>query len=260
MLEHVLKKYIFERENLEFSLPLAPYHWGTLNETLPFEFAAYSQFLKEHSSELSNSINELQRYIASLMAWEKVLSSLEGEEKFYAISEFVTPIATLAITFPYVIRSRFIYSVAHLSHQANKVELKKSWNDDLPIDTEIQFEQADKYGKLWKPYSKLKLSLEKIAGKSYSLSMYDFRNSYNHRYSPRIELGITGLVKRNVKPDKVSYGFGHVEPILLKDAIPLLKEQHTFCLKAYDKYQILVNKQSSKINQCITNTSADVRR
>ena len=257
MLESILKKYIAEREKLEFDFPLAPYHWDSLNETLPFSLAAYSQFLKEHSSELSNSINEFQRYIVSLMAWEKVIHNLEGDEHFYAISEFITPIATLAITLPYVIRSRFIYSVAHLSHQATQVKLKKSWVDDLPIDDEIYFKEADKYGKPWKRYSKLKQSLENIANKSYIQSMRDFRNSYNHRYSPRIEIGITGLVKRNVNDDgKVSYGFGHIEPILLKDSIPLLKEQHAFCLKAYEKYKGLVNEQTNEINQYITKNSS----
>lgn len=256
MLESILKKYIVERGKLEFDFPLSPYHWDSLNETLPFSFAAYSQFLKEHSSELSNSINEFQRHIVSLMAWEKVIHSLEGDEHFFAISEFVTPIATLAITLPYVIRSRFIYSVAHLSHQASQVKLKKSWSDDLLIDDEIYFKEADTYGNPWKRYSKLKQSLENIANKSYNLSMHDFRNSYNHRYSPRIELGITGLVKRNVNDGKVIYGFGHIEPILLKNAIPLLKEQHAFCLKAHEKYQDLVNEQTNEINQCITKNSS----
>jgi hypothetical protein len=257
MLENTLNKYIVEREKLGFDYPLAPYHWDNLHETLPFEFAAYSQFLKEHSSELSNSVNELQRHIVSLKAWEKVIYSLEGEEKFYALSEFVSPIATLAITLPYVIRSRFIYSIAHLSHQANMVKLKTLWKDDLPIDDEIYFKEADNYGKQWTNYSKLKLSLERIANKSYNVSMHDFRNSYNHRYSPRIELGDTGLVNRNIDSDgKVSYGFGHIEPILLKNAIPLLIEQHSFCLKAYEKYQDLVNEQTNEINQCITIASS----
>jgi len=154
---------------------------------------------------------------------------------------------------PYIIRSRFIYSIAHLSHQANQINLD-NWQDDLPLDGEIYFEQADEYGKSWKKYSKLKLSLEKIANKKYNKLMHDFRNSYNHRYSPRIELGITGLVTRIVNENgKVSYGFGHIDPILLKDAIPLLEEQHLICLKAYQKYQDVVNEQTREINKCITN-------
>jgi hypothetical protein len=256
MLEKILNKYIIEREKLRVNYPLAPYRWDNLNKALPFEFAAYSQFLKEHSSELSNSINDLQMYIVSLKAWEKVISSLEDQELFHAISEFVSPIATLAITLPYVIRSRFIYSVAHLSHQANQIKLKALWCDDLPIDDEIYFKEADKYGSQWKCYKKLKLSLENIANKSYNQTMQDFRNSYNHRYSPRIELGITGLVKRNVYNDgRVSYGFGYIEPILLKDAIPSLIEQHSFCLKAYEKYQSLVNEQTNEINKYLTTIS-----
>ncbi len=246
--QKAVQQYVIERERLSSVAPPAPYNWHALKRTLPIKWMAYGQFLEEHSMELANTINEFRQHIMSLLAWQKVLEDLDEEERHHIVSEFVSPLATLALNMPYVSRSRFIYSIAHLSHQANQTK-QKSWVDDLPIDSEIYFEVADKFGKPWKKYTKLKVTLEKIANKEYAKVTHDFRNKYNHRYSPSIELGLTGLVIRTPKDGMVSYGFGQTEPLVLKDIIPLLKTQHSLCLIAYEKYQDLVNEQISEINK-----------
>lgn len=253
MKQKAIQQYIVESERLGSIGPLAPYDWYTLKNTLPAKWMVYSLFLKEHASELSNTINEFRRYIASLLAWEKVIAGLDQEEKYHVVIEFVSPLATLTLNMPYVIRSRFIYSVAHLSHQANQTK-QKSWVDDLPIDSEIYFEAADKFGQPWKKYTKLKVELEKIANKEYGKATHDFRNKYNHRYSPEIEIGLTGLLTRTVNQDgRVSYTFGQTEPLMLKDIIALLKTQYFLCMISYEKYQALVNEQVVEINNSITN-------
>ncbi len=233
-------------------LAFAEYDWYKLNENLPIEWFAYDQFLSEHARELANTINDLRRYIVSLSAWKEVLENTSGEqEKYNVVTEYVSPIATLALNMPYIIRSRFIYSVAHLSHQANKIK-QDSWIDDFPIDSEIYFEQADKYAKPWKRYTKFKQALEKIANKKYNESTHDFRNKYHHRYSPHIEYGLTGFVTRNVSTEGgVSYGFGETEPLKLKDIIPVLENQYSQCMSAFKKYQDIVNDQILGINQTL---------
>jgi hypothetical protein len=253
--QQALKQYDVERAKLRSVAAYAPYNWDALNSTLPIEWIAYSQFLQEHASELANSINEFRQHIDSLSAWEKVLAGLDQQEKhsIVIVIEFVSPLATLALNMPYVIRSRFIYSVAHLSHQANQLK-QDPWVDDLPVDSEIYFQAADKYGRPWKKYGKLKVALEKLASIAYEEATHDFRNKYNHRYSPRIEIGLTGLVTRTVNADgRVSYGFGQTNPLMLKDIIPLLRTQHTLSLAAYERYQALVSEQITAINTCVAN-------
>jgi len=206
--------------------------------------------LSEHSSELANFINELLRHIKSLEAWKDVIDGKnDDDEKCEIIIEFVSPIATLAINMPYVIRSRFIYSVAHLCHQANQTK-QINWVDDLPLDNEIYFETADKFCALWKRYKKLKLSLEKISNKKFQSDTYDFRHKYHHRYSPSIEIGLTGLVTRNVGDNgAVSYRFGYTEPLKIAQILPALAEQHANCLKAFEEYRKLINEHISTIGQ-----------
>ena len=247
--QKALQKYVVERECIGSIFPLAPNNWYELKKTLPSKWMPYGQFLQEYARELANTINEFGQHIVSLLAWEKVLKGLAEEERHHIVIEFVSPLATLALNMPYVIRSRFFYSVAHSSHQANQSK-QKPWVDDLPIDSEIYCKEADKYGKPWKKYTKLKVALEKIANKKYyGKATHDFRHKYNHRYSPRIEFGLTELITRTVDDNKgVSYRLGQTDPLMLKDIIPLLETQHSLCLSAFKKYQALINEQVTEIN------------
>lgn len=247
------RKFIEKREEVDSTMEIAPYNWFEFPESISAEWLAYSQMLNEHARELSNSLNELNRYIVNLKAWSEILDNLgeDDEKKYQIILEFVSPIATLAINLPYVIRSRFFYSIAHLCHQANRLK-QSPWSDDLPLDAEIYQEHMDNAGKPWgKKFCKLKLALEKVCNKTYQAETLDFRNKYNHRYSPRIEIGITNLVTRNVdKGVYVSYGFGGTQPLKLNTIIPLLENQHSALMNAFVSYQELVNEQIQSIRKC----------
>lgn len=219
---------------------LADYRWYSLPNSLPMELMAYSQMLSDHSQEISNSINELYRYIVNLKVWNQIITNLDNDFKHELIIEMIDPFATLSINLVYVIRSRFIYSAAHLCHQANMVKFREEWKDDLPDDEEIYFQQADLVGSPWKEYKKLKIALEKIGNKKFTESTKDFRNKYNHRYSPRIELGHTEFVKRKVGVGRVSYGMGYTEPLTLALLVPLLSDQYNIFLTALACYKNLI--------------------
>lgn len=63
---------------------------------------------------------------ARLSAWRDVVNKLDDKGKFDVAIEFVEPLATIALNLPYVIRSRFIFATAHLSHQAGMAAMEKS--------------------------------------------------------------------------------------------------------------------------------------
>jgi hypothetical protein len=138
-----------------------------------------------------------------------VVDELDDEGKLNVATEFVDPLATIALNMPYVIRSRFIFAAAHLSHQAGRTIVSKGWKDDLALNDEIYFKQADAAGAPWKTYPKLKTKLERISDHAYQVKTKNFRNTYNHRFSPRIVVGQTNFVARYVdaKTTQVSYGF-----------------------------------------------------
>jgi len=243
------KEFLNNRAAIKPCGPLVPYNWYKLPDPIPNKWMAYSLMLDEHAGEIANTINELQRYITSLKAWQNTIDRNEDKERFEIVIEFVSPLATVAINLPYVIRSRFIYSVTHLCHQANQIK-KQNWVDDLPLDEEIYFDVADRYSSLWQSYNKLKLALEKISNKQFQSDTNNFRNKYNHRYSPKIEIGLTGLVTRNVRDGgKVSYGIGYTEPLKINKLVPALTCQYLNCLKAFKEYQKLIEEQISEIKQ-----------
>jgi hypothetical protein len=133
---------------------------------------------------LANGLNKLTNYTHHLKAWSVALSSMTDQEKFRAVYEYVDPIATVGLTLPYVIKSRFIFATAHLCHQANRASVGAKWQDDLTLDSEIYHQHADKYGSRWRAYKLLKQRLERLGDKTFQTRTHDFRHAYNHRFSP----------------------------------------------------------------------------
>lgn len=233
-----------------FKGKLMPYGWGELPQTLPFEWMAYAEMFKEFSRELANTVNDLTRYTHQLAAWCDVVDKLDDDGKFNVAHEFVDPLATIALNLPYVIRSRFIFAAAHLSHQAGRTKAHNGWKDDLALDDEIYFSQAEMVGGPWKKWTKLKTKLERIGDKTYKAKTKNFRNTYNHRFSPRVVFGQTNMVTRkvNATTKQVSYGFGGTEPLTLKLVVELLEEQCQTCYKAFESFQKLVQEQEKAIS------------
>jgi len=221
---------------------MAPYNWFKLQDKLSGFWMPYGTMLDEHCMGIANSINELLRYICDLEAWGGVIKDHDEDSKFEIIVEFISPIATLAINMPYVVRSRFIYSIVHLCHQCNRTK-DANWVDKLPEENEIWMNMTGKHCSKWKEYAELKAALKKIANEQFNKDTNDFRNKYNHRYSLGIEFGITELVKRREDIGRINYTIGQTNPLKIAQLLPILNDQHNKCILAFKKYQELVNEQ-----------------
>lgn len=220
---------------------IAKYNWYKLHDKLDPLWLPYTLILDEHNLQIANSINQFGDYISNLQGWGNILKNKNDEYKLEIILEFIGPCATLAINMPYAIRDRFIYSIVHLCHQCNRFKDDK-WVDELPEEHKIGPKQADKYCSQWEGYRKLKVALKEIANNQYAEDTKNFRHKYHHRYALGIELGKTERLKRI---DKNKYGIGSTDPLTIDELLPILNNQHENCLKAFDKYQKLVNEQIS---------------
>ena len=259
MLQAYFEKY--QSECLSESFPvklLVDYNWyqHTQPAIADITWMPYHMMLDEFASELANTINELVRLTHRLSCWEKTITPLDDSEKLDVLLEFVFDPATVAINLQYVIRSRFIFATAHLCHQANRALQQTTWLDDLAMDDEIYFKQADQYGAPWKSYGKLKLALEKIANKDFQSSTFDFRNKYNHRFAPCIELGMSGFVTRQVdkKSGQVTYSLGSLPALKLPNIVELLWKQIDICRAAFSCFQVLVHDHLAAIGGTTTKT------
>jgi hypothetical protein len=178
---------------------------------------------------------------------------MTDHEKLDATHEFIDPIATIGLNLPYVIRSRFIFAAAHLSHQANRSREGASWRDEFPLDNEVYFDAADKFFASWRTYTAFKRCVETFGNKEYQTATRDFRNAYNHRFSPRFVIGITRIVTReaDLHAKSVSYSYGGVPALNLDFVARLMDEQYRLGLDAFHSFQALVREHEASITKDI---------
>jgi hypothetical protein len=136
-----------------------------------------------------------------------------------------------------------------LSHQANRT-WDSEWVDDFPLEGAIYLNTTDRYAAPWHGYKRFKLAAEAINGSAFKDATGDFRNAYNHRFSPRFVVGMTGFVTRDVDPStgQVQYGFGGRGPLELSAIVHLLEHERDRCYMAFARFQELVNEQERAIS------------
>jgi hypothetical protein len=253
------RRYLDAFEAMSFEGQYMPYNWGRLPNSLPGSWLIYQWMFDEFSREIANSINQLTDLNHRLKAWSAVTAAASEHENMTATFEFVEPLATVGLTLPSVIRSRIIFAVSHLCHQANRARDGISWKDDLPLDTELHFNTADQYGADWQQYSTLKPRLEKVGDKNYQKATHDFRNSYNHRFSPRVVVGVTSRVTRtvNTQTKRVIYGLGELQPLSLELVTDLLTAQCRNCYAAFGSFQNLIREHEECITGMIVTSTFD---
>lgn len=244
------RAYREARAGLQLAGRFMPYKWYELPERLSAIWMAYGQMLDEFSTELANALNDLTNHVQRLQAWAIVIEPMSDDEKMAATHEFIDVLATNAVNLPYAIKSRFAFAAAHLCHQANMTRDIASWQDDLPLDVEIDLNTSGNYGRGWgKTYNRFKRAIEAIGARAYRDATGDFRNAYNHRFSPRFVIGMTGMVTRNRNEQSGGfyYGFGGREPLALADIVGLLTTECQHCYTAFQALQTLVEKQIDAI-------------
>ena len=225
---------------------IMPYDWTAMPERMAAAWMAYSSMLDDFAREVANAINALTINVRRLHAWGAVLKTLDQDERAEAIHEFVDPIATLCLLTPYAVRSRLIFATAHLCHQVNLYR-ETGWPESsLPQDDEIWMDSADRQGAPWgRRYNKIKTRIEAIGGRRLRNATADFRNAFSHRFSPRVETGITNFATRYFDPatGRASYGFGGTEPLGVDDLTVLLDAELEYCYAAFTAFQALVAEQ-----------------
>ncbi|RJT22640.1 integrase [Chakrabartia godavariana] len=195
--------------------------------------------LEEYASELASIINNLTDNVHRLRAWDAIVATLDDSEKLEVSHEFVDMLGTVALGQPYAIKSRFTFAVGNLCHQANQAADGADWIDDFPNEN-LYLNHIEPYCSQWKNYRKFKLKLEPIAGNKFKVASDDFRNAYQHRFSSRFLVGITGTVRRVSNDAEVSYAFGGNAPLGLSQIADLLEIERDLCYTTFDAFQHLV--------------------
>lgn len=209
---------------------------------------AYRDLAGDAARDLANGINHLIVLTMRLDAWSTVIEGLDVEQKFQLLHEFIQDLAATAILSPYTLKARFYFAIAHLSHQANCVRQGDGWADDiatLPEDWDIKEDVAIRLTKHWRSWKKLIKALNTVDMSGYKTATDDFRSKHTHRFTPRVELGITQPVKRLLAKNdgKASYGIGGTDPLKLEAVVEQLKTQCICLSGCYAEFQKLVVEQ-----------------
>jgi hypothetical protein len=233
---------------MPFGGPFMPYDWWNLPNPLGFMWMPYREMLDEYARGLANIINELTHHVDRLRAWATVLAPLSNAEKMEAAHEFLDILGTVALGLPYAIKSRFAYAAAHLCHQANRTKNPNGWKDEFPDKRALYLNDIDPFCADWDRFRAFKLKVEVIAGTSFKEGSVDYRNAYNHRFSPRLVLGMTDMVTREVdESDAVRYSFGGRGPLDIAVMADLLQIERDRCYEAFSAFQDLVREHEAAI-------------
>lgn len=229
-------------------LLLAPYGHVAMKTTIPIRWAAYHDMCREFLQTLANEINAFGIRIAQLEAWGSVLSGYELNEQMVLRIEFVDSISLAAIGAPYALRSRFIYAVTHLCHQANRLVIDDWKESRMPAEKSIGFKEMVATAGEWEHFDSVRILIEKLSYGTLQAETRDFRNSYQHRLPPHLIHGVSQMVSRQVLDGGgVSYGFGGRPAISLLAIVEALEVQHACAMSAFSALSLLALEQLEKI-------------
>jgi len=236
--------------------PFMPYGWFKPPQTvrLDSEFGlqqmAYRDLADDAARDLANGINHLIGLTMRLEAWGSVIEALDVQQTNQLLHEFVQDLASTALLSPYTLKARFFFAVAHLSHQANRVSQGNEWTDDLAALPE----DWGKAAKPWRSWKKLNRALNTVDMGDYKTATDDFRSKHTHRFTPRVELGLSQSIKRIWArgEETPSYGIGGSPPLKLDAVVEELKTQCVRLSACYAEFQKLVAEQSEALfgNTC----------
>lgn len=233
---------------------LADYGWQKL-ERRGIAFREPAQWLfhlmsRDFAVETANYINQLVKQIDKLRAWAKQLEGINDEpERLHILAEFVDPEVHYTLSLPYALREKFYFAFAHLCNQGQRIT-DPTAKDDLKADHQITPERAKRYEKTCEPGERFIAAANAMTDDEFEERTSNFRNCFNHRITPGVELGSSRFVQREIptpeereklpgKP-KVIYHLGASSPVKLSDVIAALEHQQDLAFTCFERLKEVI--------------------
>lgn len=163
-----------------------------------------------------------------------------------------------ALNLPSILKDKFVFAVAHLSHQANRTSV--GWKDDLKRDHRIDENEMERVANGWPCFQLFYESLQTLAPVEFKRL---YRNREHHQIPPnlgwghsqtmfRIEQGASRLQEQEDgafkevfdKGKVIAYVFGGLNALTIQQTLPLLRSQYDIAVIVFDKYWNLVIEQA----------------
>lgn len=191
---------------------------------------------------VTNKVNAFWRHLGGLIAWNEIYQSLDEDDKFNVVIEFITPTADHCLSMPYSIKQMLIKSICHISHQTNRFCGPNFSEEALKKDRNLNFHEAEKLAGAYAAWSRLRDALLELDDGQYRKESNDYRNELNHGFATNIEYGHFLTIKR-VDGNPSAYNFMSVPPLQLGNVISSLARQYNAALLCHDRYIDLIREQ-----------------
>ena len=252
-----LARYADTVEALSYPAPLdvppLPYDICASIETARWQIPMIDELVRGELRELTNTLNEWHGALRRWVAWLEVLASHPDEQAWNVQWEFVESITFQCLFYPSATRDRVSFVATNALHQV-RLAANDGYKDVLDQDPKKPDGKPRFLSRNERELQLLRIAtplpqggaafmsaLQALDRDDYRDLTSNFRNLASHAIAPRLTIGLTNTVVREVhpathlieQPDRtfkvevipakrqVSYGFGGTPPIQMRTAFDL---------------------------------------
>lgn len=228
--------------------------------------------------ELTNLLNRWPHSLLRWDAWNQVLTQYDEETAWLLRYEFLDALAHECLLRPSALRDTFTSVATNTLHQA-RLSIDPAYRDHLtgdptspsdrpkPLNRGAKEKRLHVIAKTWPKGESLLTAIRQIDSQEYKDATFNYRNLVNHTISPRLGVGETRMVTRQVVPaermeqqadgsfnlvtipDKmcVRYGFGGTLPLDLVAAYQANKRQFWLARTCYGQFLSFLKEVAAEI-------------
>ncbi|MBB4867288.1 hypothetical protein HNP46_006199 [Pseudomonas nitritireducens] len=229
------------------------------------------------SGDLKEAINKIHQWYNTekhWKCWERAISSFKLKDAWTIRNIYIESLSQYCLLQPSATRDRFGTIATTALHQAN-LQLIEKYEDKLDSDKRGFLTRPDREKQLkrlgmvgnWKEAQGFLTSLSRLDDNNYKKKTYNFRNLASHGISPRIEIGETNFVTREITnstyrseqqdgsylvledPSKksVTYGIGGTSPLNPSETLLTIDTEIKKTIEVFNSYKKLLLEITSRL-------------
>ena len=236
--------------------------------------------LQDELREVTNRLHEWHGMLRRWHAWNKVVSTREEMCAWNLSLEFMEPLMHKSLLMPSAFRDLFIFVGTNALHQL-RLHIEPGYEDVLEGDPSAadptpgpltRRKKEARLARLAAPLSGAPAFLNlvrELDNKGYRATTKDYRNANSHAIGPRIALGQTRMITRQVVPatrmecqeddtyrmveipgsNVASYGLGGMEPLDIETARIASLDQYHVARTCFDALITVVKTHASTMER-----------
>jgi hypothetical protein len=225
-------------------LPLLDY--SRFKFTQPCKFGIrwfFRQAAEDCAREIANTIHDLRRFIGDASVWIEVLKRYPDDERLIILVEFLDAPFAHAMSRPYAIKNRFVYSLSMLGtfYQARRMT--------SPPIKDYRRCTYTTMGSLvggWMGFDAFASALKRLNEATFEDYTGEYRNSDHHRIPARLGIGqVPGHRVFTGADGRVSFSSEVLNPLQIVDVLPHLSGQYLAATSCMELFWALVEERES---------------